>query len=283
MLAVLLLPFYALLSAFTVDNPDEAFVVDKPGITGRDFETWVGELNEQLKPSGAQIAVAIIDSLGDENLESSALDTLRAWGVGDAEKNNGILLFIALEDRKVRIEVGYGAEAFLNDAKSGRIIRELIAPAFREGDYEKGLRDAIMEIADLAAAEYDLHLERDNITYKVHYSYQYDSSAFGRFFLLVVMIMALVFLNKAGRYMRRARYRTGTDNLTRNIIMYELLRMFLSSGRGRGRGGFGGFGTFGGDDSDSFGGFGSSGGGSGGFSGGFGGGSGGGGGASGGW
>jgi uncharacterized protein len=82
----------------------------------------------------------------DEDLEAFAVRVFVAWKLGDKGWDNGVLVLVARDDRKVRIEVGYGAEGALTDAKAGRIIRATIAPAFREGRYGEGLYTAGVQI-----------------------------------------------------------------------------------------------------------------------------------------
>lgn len=94
-----------------------------------------------------QIGVLIVPSLGqDEYLEGYSLKVAREWGVGDKNKNNGILVLIVKNDRKARIEVGRGLEGDLTDVESGRIIRTTLAPAFRKSDYYGGISEGLRNI-----------------------------------------------------------------------------------------------------------------------------------------
>ena len=92
--------------------------------------------------TGHQIAVLTVPSLRGEVLEPYATDVFRAWGLGDAEANNGVLLLIARDDRKIRIEVGYGLEGEIPDALAARIIRNEMTPRFRDGDFGGGITAA---------------------------------------------------------------------------------------------------------------------------------------------
>ncbi len=93
-----------------------------------------------------QIAVLIIKSLEGEILEQYSIKVVESWKLGAKEKNNGVLLLISLEDRKIRIEVGYGLEGSLTDARCSKIIRNLIVPRFKERDFDGGVRDGIKAI-----------------------------------------------------------------------------------------------------------------------------------------
>ncbi len=92
--------------------------------------------------TGAQLAVLTVPSLGDEVLEEYSLRVAETWGLGREEQDDGVLLLVARDDRKMRIEVGYGLEARLTDAQCGRILRNVLRPAFREGDFGGGIEAA---------------------------------------------------------------------------------------------------------------------------------------------
>ena len=86
-----------------------------------------------------QLAVLIVPDLEGDNLEDFAERVFQTWRLGQQGEDNGALLLIAINDKKIRIEVGYGLEPYLTDAISGRIIQNVIAPYFRQGDYEGGV------------------------------------------------------------------------------------------------------------------------------------------------
>lgn len=110
-------------------------VVDAAGVVPTVTEQQVdAELLDYQARSGNQIAVAVVKTTGDQSIENYAIDLARAWGVGQQATDNGILLVIANDDRKVRIEVGRGLEGDLTDLQSGRIIRERLVPLLKSGD-----------------------------------------------------------------------------------------------------------------------------------------------------
>jgi len=100
-----------------------------------------------------EIAILMIPSLEGDSLEDYSIRVARAWGVGTKNNSNGVLLLIAKEDRKLRIEVGYGLEGALTDAKSNQIIRDIIAPELKQGNYFRGIS------AGLAAINYTIENE----------------------------------------------------------------------------------------------------------------------------
>ena len=110
-------------------------VVDAAGLVPDAIEQQVdSELLDYQRRSTNQLAVAVIKTTGKKSLEDYTIDLARAWGVGQKGKDNGALLLIANDDRKVRIEVGRGLEGELTDLQSGRIIRERLIPHLRDGD-----------------------------------------------------------------------------------------------------------------------------------------------------
>lgn len=103
--------------------------------------------------TGIQIAVCIEPSLEGESEFDRSLAIARAWGPGSKEANSGVLIYIALEDRAIFIQTGYGSEGFLPDAIAKRIVEQIMKPYFRQGQYYQGLRLAIEAIKTRGAEE----------------------------------------------------------------------------------------------------------------------------------
>jgi uncharacterized protein len=97
--------------------------------------------------TGAQIAVVTLKSLEGGQIDDFAVKLFERWGIGQKEKKNGLLVLVAIQDRKARIEVGYGLEPILPDALAGRILREQLFPAFRQQRYADGLTATVERIA----------------------------------------------------------------------------------------------------------------------------------------
>lgn len=100
---------------------------------------------------GAQLVVLILPSTGPESIEQFGTRLLEAWKIGRRGVDDGALLIVAKDDRKLRIEVGYGLEGALNDATAKRIIAEVIAPRFTAGDFAGGIQagvDALIKVID---------------------------------------------------------------------------------------------------------------------------------------
>ena len=191
-----------------------------------------------------QVVVVIIPTTGEYGVEEVALNILREWGVGNKDKNNGVVLLIAKNDRKIRIETGYGLEGAIPDVTAKSIIDNDLTPNFKAENYYRGIDEATNSIIQAAAGEY-----------KAPANYG-SKKSIGKspFIGVIAVILIIIFLSMGAP----------------------------GSGTYVSRGGYRGWNTGGGGWSGGSGGGGWSGGGGGGF-GGFGGGSGGGGGASGGW
>lgn len=140
-LAFAAMAFAAELPALTGRVVDNAGIIDAS--TRATLETRLADFE---KKSSDQVVVATIASLEGEILEDFANRLFRAWGLGQAQENNGVLLLVARDDRKVRIEVGYGLEGTLTDLHSRLIIENTIVPAFRAGDFPGGISRAVDDI-----------------------------------------------------------------------------------------------------------------------------------------
>ena len=135
---------------------------DIPYLTGRVTDnaqilspTTSQSLTESLKAyesrTGNQIVVLTIPTIDGENIEEYAIKVFEAWKLGQKGKDNGILIVVVPNDRRMRIEVGYGLEGTLTDGMAGQIIRLVMTPKFKNGDYNGGIIDgtrAVMDVLD---------------------------------------------------------------------------------------------------------------------------------------
>lgn len=143
-------------------------VVDNAGIINAEAERTLTErLAAFERESSDQIVVATISSLNGEAIEPYANRLFRTWELGQAGENNGVLLLVALNDRKMRIEVGYGLEGTLTDLHSKLIIENTLVPAFRAGDFSGGIAKAIDDVIMVLqgnAAELEARARRNRET-----------------------------------------------------------------------------------------------------------------------
>ena len=130
------------------------FVTDLAGVLPpAERAALEADLRRFRDSSSNEIAVLIAPRLPEGQALEDYVNTLaRAWGIGSG-RDNGVLIAIFLAERKARIEVGYGLEPAITDARAGRIIRQQLRPAFQQGAYGAGLRAAVAELQALAQAE----------------------------------------------------------------------------------------------------------------------------------
>lgn len=116
------------------------------------------QLEEQLvafeKTSTIQVAVVIVKNLSGDYIENYAAELFADWGIGDKEKDNGILFLVAIEERQMRFEVGYGLEGAFTDAQAGAIIRNDITPLFKQGNYFGGIEKGLLGVIQATRGEY---------------------------------------------------------------------------------------------------------------------------------
>ncbi len=139
-----LLPFFcATLWALEVP-PLAGRVNDNAGMLPADVKTRLeAKLAALEKSDSTQIVVLTVPSLQGDSIEDFSLRVAEKWAIGKRGRDNGALLVVAKEDRELRIEVGYGLEGKLTDALSNRIIRNIIVPRFREGDFAGGVEAGV--------------------------------------------------------------------------------------------------------------------------------------------
>lgn len=132
-------------------------VNDQAGIISAATEERISAYLEAVEAqAGAQIAVLTLPSLEGESLEAFSIRVTDQWRLGDADRDDGVLLLVAVEEKKIRLEVGYGLEGSLTDIKSGFIIREIIQPRFRAGDFDGGILTAVETIGGIVTNEADI-------------------------------------------------------------------------------------------------------------------------------
>lgn len=204
-----------------------AFAADLPALTGRvvdqanllsadQRQAIESRLADLESKSGIQLVVATVTSLGGQEVEPYANELFRAWKLGERTRNNGVLFLVAPNERRVRIEVGYGLEGTLTDALSKVIITNAVTPRFKAGDFADGIArgvDDIITVLTTDASEWQkrpsLRVDREPANGHVNWIV-----VAGILLMMVLMIVSPTF---------------------RTIMVAALL-----SGRSGGGGGFGG-------------------------------------------
>jgi uncharacterized protein len=165
----------------------QGFVNDFAGILSAETRQ---QLEDQLarleKDSSVEIAVVTVESLQKTTIEDYAARLFETWQIGKKDRDNGVLLLIAPNERKLRIEVGYGLEPVLTDSKAGRVIRNIITPRFKDGDYDAGITAGVAAITKIVRGE-EVALDPKSST-------SVDQNGDGTWALLAIGIVFLSYL-----------------------------------------------------------------------------------------
>ena len=125
-------------------------VNDYAGILSEDARELLSEeLKAHENRTSNQVVVLTVPSLQGESIEDYSYEVFNEWGLGQQGRDNGILIVVVPAEKRMRIEVGYGLEASLPDIIAGRIIRNIMAPRFREGDFDAGISEGAMAVIDI--------------------------------------------------------------------------------------------------------------------------------------
>jgi uncharacterized protein len=225
-------------------------------------------LRDYNRTTGRAIIVATVPSLDGLEIEPYAQGLAELWDIGGKETENGLLFLVAPNERRMRIHTARGLQERMTDIMSGRIIRDVVTPRFKEGDLSGGIAagvDAIVEQLDLDPAQAQAIEEAERARLAEQAGEAAPAVAGVVFWIAMIVLFAVMF--GRGRGGRRFRGR-GAAGAVGEVLLWTAVNAAMNSGRGSGGGGWGGGGGGGG------GGFGGFGGGGGGFNGG---------GASGGW
>lgn len=248
-LSLSILFIFSLLTSITFadsiypDPTNYKYINDYVGLMDEATKENIVSIGKELEDkTGAQSVIVIVDTIGNDTIAKYANKLFRTWGLGQEDKDNGLLILLAIDDRSYRVEVGRGLEGVIPDLLSNRVMENLATPYFQNNDYSSGLLNSYSKFADLIAEEYNVTLEKSTTLDIPNTQYTHNSSLIGRvipnissFFILGIILLDFIF--NGGR-------------ITRTI-----LQLLFISGRGpRGGGGRGGFG--GGGSSGGFGGFG---------------------------
>lgn len=167
-----------------------SYVTDTAGLLEpRDRERLQEKLKAYQDQSGQQFSLLIVPTLDGESLEDAAVKVFNTWQLGRKGKDDGLLLLVVTEDRKVKIEVGDGLEGDVTDVLAGRVIRNVIAPAFRERDYVGGFDRAFDAL--MTAASGQTPVLPDDVSHEHRRARRTSSPALIFFFVLFVIISSI--------------------------------------------------------------------------------------------
>ncbi|MGB0453670.1 MAG: TPM domain-containing protein [Bacteriovoracaceae bacterium] len=190
--------FFFISSAFALEVPRlSGPVIDKAGIisgsTERRIEAIIRDLYQN--GNGPQVQVLTIPSLKGEVLENYSIKVVDKWKLGDEVRDDGVLFLVALNDRKMRIEVGQGLEGSLTDYMSFKII-DSIKPHFRSGKYSNGIYKAVTQIAAIASGDQEAAQKLKSTARSKHYE------NIVIFIMILFFILVRIYLARFGRHIR---------------------------------------------------------------------------------
>jgi uncharacterized protein len=237
LLVVLLLSF-----AYAQQPKIEYFINDYANLLTGEQKTSIEPILKEIYDSGkAEYAIVIVNSLNGEDIEGYSYK-LAEGKLGNKEKNNGLLLLIAVQDRQYRFEVGRGLEPELPDITMGRIGRNYLEPNFKQGDYATGITEASLAISDILLNRTDSNSFGFEYTNEIRVD-----EVIATFIIVLIIFLFIVFI-----IVKSSKNRKNGDYFFAGWILGELMKGgkggFGGSGGFSGGGGFGGFGggSFGG-------------------------------------
>lgn len=167
------------------------WVHDEAGILSPQVKAQLEAILKSHRDStSTQIAVLLINSLEGEDIDSYALRVSEEWKLGQEKKDNGVLFLVSMQEKQMRIEVGYGLEGVLTDAMSSRINRNEVAPYFRQGNYEAGIQAGVMAIIHTVEGTY---VNDEPLVRK-----RKGRSPIGTIIFIVILIIAMSRRNRGG-------------------------------------------------------------------------------------
>lgn len=199
--ALLLLCFASIARADMASLKPSGFVNDFARVIDSDPALRLSNLLTSFNAAtGIKIAVVTVPSLDDITVEDYATRLFETWGIGKKGEDNGLLILVAPNERKMRIEVGYGLEKALNDAAAGRTIRDTMIPFFKEGDFSGGIIAGAISSIDLLSSRLNLNFDPASAIKGSGLNYkeppEAEGSLFGKLIKLFIIILIVLFFIK---------------------------------------------------------------------------------------
>jgi uncharacterized protein len=190
--AALLVSLFALAPVFALNFPAlTGRVVDQANIIQADTRAAIEQKSAELEEkSGIQLVVATVNSLEGQEIEPYANELFRKWALGEKKKNNGVLLLVAPNERRVRIEVGYGLEGTLTDALSKVIISNAMTPRFKAGNFSEGISRGVDDIITVLTTDASEWQKRPSL--RLDYQQPVDSTSWIIFAAVFVFFVLLI-------------------------------------------------------------------------------------------
>lgn len=203
-------------NVLALEPTSEFYVNDYANVLSEETKREIVDYSKSLyDKTSAQIVVVTVDTVGDSDIESYATDLFRSFGIGDKDKNNGLLILLAVNDRKSRIEVGYGLEEILNDSKTGRFQDDYMIPYYKDDDWNNGILNGYKAFYKELCDYYDI--STDVVATNTHTSN--DNDSYSSVFVIInflASIILFVIIDKS----RKAKF-------FKNFIKYIIIEAIL--------------------------------------------------------
>ena len=261
-------------SRAVVSQTSDFYVNDSAGVLDNSLKNYIISTNKSLySQTGAQIVVVTVNSLGGDTIEDYANKLFRQYGIGDSKKNNGVLILLSIQDRKCRIEVGYGLEGTLTDGKTGRIQDDYMVPYFKNNNWQDGIKNGYNAVLEEVKNEYNVTINGSVEAVKGNQTDKYDKLATIFAFSIIPCSLVSMFSRHTKKIIRWISAISSIlsfimfmfldSDILLMIFMISGLLFLITLGSGRGGyfgGGYGGGGFSSGSSGGSFGGGGGGGG-----------------------
>lgn len=236
LLLILLLSFNSVSSVISIPNQTNLkYLNDYVGVINEPEKGNILGIGRELElKTGAQATIVIINSTNGTPIENYSLELFRNWGIGQKNKDNGLLILISIDDKTWRVEVGRGLEGAIPDALSNRVMETLGKPSFLEGNYSQGLMNSYSTFCDIIAKEYNVTLDKSLHLTVPSYGNTTENSSRGFAFsggIILILFLLDIILNR-GRI----------SSTLLQIIFWSNIGRGGPRGRSGGGGNFGGFG-----------------------------------------
>jgi uncharacterized protein len=187
-------------TASALPKPTDAFFVNDFAdvIDDSDETRMLNQGVELFKKTGAQVVVVTLDTINGADIDEIGVELGRDWGIGDAEKDTGLLLLLAMEEREVAISVGYGLEGAVTDAQSGLFLDTYALPYFESADYSAGLAATYTALVNEVYLEFGMEADPNYVPIE-----QIESESGISLFALITLLVLLCIVSMGMRRVRR--------------------------------------------------------------------------------
>lgn len=236
-----------LILCFTLSSQAQRDIPEKPSkqtavydgadmLTDREEKALVQKLTSYADTTSTQFVIATINSLKGEYIATYATEWAQKWGIGQADNDNGALILVSKDDRKMTIQNGYGLEEYLTDFNSKTIIDQIMQPAFKNGNFYQGFDEATTAMFDLLAGKFDAKA--------LNQKSKNEKNIFSYLIPIIFVIFIIILVKRRGGGGGKDGSRRGSPGLLDVLILSSLGSSHRSGGgfSGGSSGGGGGFG-----------------------------------------